>query len=174
MKKEKGKLYKSNNEIVLCTGEGKYGNTFSGVVVYVEKTALKGVYDEHHSFSEHEIGFYSDKWSDKFFLPFEGVVKMINEVTGREYYVLGHDGIQSGSKMAYRREPITNFKLEAQSDSIEQAIATIDMGCQSSSTLSPVEATYVGDIKNVPPKEYAFMAEPFLDCDFDNIEKKEK
>ena len=126
MRKEKGKLYKSNNEIVMCTGEGKYGNTFAGVVVYLQDSETSGVYGSHESKSEHKLGDYSDLWSEKFFLPFDGTIIMTNEVTGNKIYISGHDGIQFGSKMAFHREPITNFKLEPKSDSIEEAIAKID------------------------------------------------
>jgi len=152
----KGQLYKSNNEIVLCTGEGKYGNTFAGVVVYLQDSETIGVYNSHESKSKHKLGDYSDLWSKKFFLPFEGSIKLINDVIGNGIYVSGHDGIQNGSKMAFHGEPITNFKLEPISDSIEEAMDKID-----AERLPHPFLNY----------EVGRFQKPMFDVDFNKVEK---
>lgn len=80
MNKIKGKLYSNVHSelrggkkyifttVILCTGDGKYSNTFSGVVV-----------KQTDDFSPHYLGVYSETWTKSVFDEYISCVNIDNK-----------------------------------------------------------------------------------------------
>lgn len=80
MDKIKGKLYSSVHRelrkgkkyifttVILCTGNDKYKNTFSGVVV-----------KQTNDFSLHHVGLYSNSWSNLVFNEYNSSINIDNK-----------------------------------------------------------------------------------------------
>lgn len=77
MNKEIGKVYNSGRTWILCTGPGRSDKVFSGVVVKQD--------DET---SDHQVGNYSNTWTDGVFKESDETVTIDNS-TWRERFEIG-------------------------------------------------------------------------------------
>jgi hypothetical protein len=77
MNKEIGKVYNSGRTWILCTGSGRSDKVFSGVVVRQD--------DET---SDHQVGNYSNTWTDGVFKESHETVTIDNS-TWRERFEIG-------------------------------------------------------------------------------------